>query len=218
MAKRSAIKKAGPRRRRAAAERPASLDDRLLDAIARLLDGGTRFAALPVEQLAREAGIGRATFYLHFRDKTDLVARLMQRLTAEVALSAGDWFRDSGEVDERTMRQALFGIIGTFKRHQAVLAAVADTAPHDPVIAQAHADMMQALCALSRRAVRQVQRSGRGTAVDPAALADLLTHLIELYCARFIADYRTRDIPALVDLFAHVAGRAIFAPPARSAR
>lgn len=187
----------------------------MLITIERLLENGMRFGGLTVEQLCKEAGIGRATFYLHFKDKGELVGCLMQQLTAEVAQSAGDWFRDDGEVDLRTMRQALFGIVGTFKRHQAVLAAVADTAPHDPAIAKAHQKMMDTLCGLSRRAIAQVQRSGQGTVIEPAALADFLTTVIELYCARHVARYDEQTLPGLIDLIVLVAGRAIFrdAPP-----
>ena len=186
------------------------IEDRLLAAIERLLDDGHRFSALTVEQLAREAGIGRATFYLYFKDKGELVHRLMRKLTAEVADSAGAWFSDSGEVDRHSMRLALQGIVGTFKRHQAVLVAVADTARKDPAVADAHSEMMQTLCGLSRKAVAKTRRSGQATAAAGPALADLLTWIIELYCARFITQYDGRRVDALIDLLAHVCERSIF--------
>lgn len=188
----------------------ARIDDRLLAAVERLLADGASFAALTVEQLAREAGIGRATFYLHFKDKGELVQRLMGRLTAEVVANSGGWFREGGEVDRRSMRLALQGIVTTFKRHSAVLAAVADTAPHDAAVAAAHAQMMDELCRLSRKAIAQVRRDGRGTAAATPELADLLTWSIELYCARFIGGYDGKRLDALLDLIVHVCDRAIF--------
>lgn len=186
------------------------VEDRLLAATESLLESGYKFGALTVDQLAREAGIGRATFYLHFRDKGELVRRLMRRLTAEVTESAGGWFRGGGEVDRRSMRFALHGIVGTFKKHQAVLAAVTDMAPFDPAVAEAHAQMMDELCRLSRKAVSQVRRDGRGTPAASPELADLLTWFLELYCARFISGYEGRQVNALIDLFAHICGNAIF--------
>lgn len=195
------------------------VEDRLLAAIETLLENGQKFGALTVEQLAREAGIGRATFYLHFRDKGELVRRLMRRLTAEVTESAGGWFRGGGEVDRRSMHFALHGIVGTFKKHQAVLAAVTDTAPFDAAVAEAHAQMMDELCKLSRKAISQIRRDGRGSAAAGPELADLLTWFLELYCARFISDYQGKQVHALVELFAHICGNAIFAEPAaQSAR
>lgn len=193
-------------------ERPSSsVEDRLLLAIERLLGSGTSFSALSVDQLAREAGIGRATFYLHFKDKGQLVHRLMRKLTAEVVESAGAWFRDGGDVDLQSMQRALHGIVGTFKRHQAVLSAVADTAPSDPTVAAAHTQMMDELCRLSRKAIAQVRRKGQATDAATPELADLLTWSIELYCTRFVSRYEAKRVNALVDLIAHVCGRAIFA-------
>lgn len=80
-------------------------------------------------------------------------------------------------------------------------------------MAKAHAAMMRRLCGLSRKAVLQVQHSGKGTKVDAMSLADTLTWLIGPCCARFIFQIKARDVPDLVDLFAHIAGRAIFAEP-----
>lgn len=189
----------------------STVEDRLLLAIERLLGGGTSFAALTVDQLAREAGIGRATFYLHFKDKGQLVHRLMGKLTAEVVASAGAWFRDGSDVDRHSMQLALRGIVGTFKRHQAVLSAIAATAPSDPAVAAAHQQMMDELCRLSRKAIAQVRRKGQATAAATPELADLLTWSIELYCTRFVSGFDARRMNALVDLVAHVCGRAIFA-------
>lgn len=108
------------------------------------------------------------------------------------------------------MRLALHGIVITFRRHAAVLAAVTDIAAHDPAVAAAHAQMMDELCRLSRKAIAQVKRDGRGTPLSTPELGDLLTWSIELYCARFIAGYDGRKLESLVDLIAHVCGRAIF--------
>lgn len=195
---------------------PSHVEERLLLAIESLLEGGQTFGTLTVEQLAREAGIGRATFYLHFRDKGELVQRLMRKLTSEVTESAGGWFRGGGEVNRQSMHFALHGIVGTFKKHQAVLAAVTDMAPFDPVVAQAHAQMMDELCRHSRKAISQARRNGRATTQAGSELADLLTCFLELYCARFIAQYEGRQLTALIDLFAHICGRAIFADPAEA--
>lgn len=209
-------------RKRPAPERELAsprVEEPLLEAIESLLESGHTFGSLTVAQLAREAGIGRATFYLHYRDKGELVRRLMRKLTAEVIHSAGAWFAPGGTVDRASMQRALQGIVATFKKHQAVLAAANDMAPFDPEVAEAHAQMMDELCRLSRKAVSQVRRTGQASDKATPELADLLTWFLELYCARFIADRNGRQVNALVDLFAHVCGSAIFAahdsPPRR---
>lgn len=189
------------------------VEEQLLEAIESLLASGQTFGSLTVAQLAREAGIGRATFYLHFRDKGELVRRLMRQLTAEVVHSAGAWFTEGGAVDRRSMQAALHGIVATFKKHQAVLAAVSDMAPFDPAVAEAHEQMMDELCALSRKAVARVRKDGRASRMATPELATTLTWFLELYCARFIAGRNARQLHALVDVFAHVCGNAIFTSP-----
>jgi AcrR family transcriptional regulator len=208
----STEKPSRPRRpRTAAAPKRLSVDDRLLAGMERLLEQGQQFGALTVEQLAEEAGIARATFYLHFRDKGELVRRLMQRLTSEVIDSAGTWFRGDREVDRHTMHFALHGIVRTFKKHQAILCAISATADSDPEVAKLHAEMMDELTRMSRRAITRVRRDGRGAPGTPPELADLLTWFIELYCARFLSNYEGRKLDKLIDAFAFICGNAIFA-------
>lgn len=199
-----------PRRGRG---RPAfdDVEDRLLGAVERLLGAGQPFGALSVETLAREAGIARATFYLHFKDKGALVARLLARISDEVVASGGAWFENARGSGPEQVRAAIGGVVRTFKRHQAVLAAVADTAPFDPAVAALHDDMMDRLCRASRRAVAAVRAEGRASAHADAALADMLSWIVELYCTRFVAGCEGRRLDAVADRLAHICASAIFA-------
>ena len=65
------------------------MEERLQLALERLLAGGLTITAMSIEALAREAGIARATFYLHFRDKGELIARLIARVEDEVVGAGG---------------------------------------------------------------------------------------------------------------------------------
>lgn len=183
----------------------------------RLLDAGHPFATLSVETLAREAGIARATFYLHFRDKGALVARLLSRISDEVVSSGGAWFRDASGSGPAQVRQAITGVVHTFKRHQAVLAAVAQMAPFDPEVAALHDDMMRGLCNASRRAIATVRAEGRAAPLADEALADLLSWIVELYCTRFVAGLDDAALEALVERLAHICASAILSPAAQTA-
>ena len=68
-----------------------TIEERLLAAMERMLEQGQRFVSLSVEELAAEAGMSRGTFYSHFRDKNELIARLMSLITDEIVDSAGSW-------------------------------------------------------------------------------------------------------------------------------
>jgi AcrR family transcriptional regulator len=57
--------------------------DRLVDAAFRLFNEHG-YEATTADQIARSAGMSRATFYLHFKSKAELVVDLQHRLRAEV--------------------------------------------------------------------------------------------------------------------------------------
>ena len=202
------------RRLRATKAKPVlSVEERLEQAMESLLAKGQRFAGVTVEQLAKEAGIARATFYLHFADKAELVSSLMEKLTDEVVESAGSWFAaSSGITDPEDLKPALAGIIGTFRKHHAVLEAAAATSSHDETVAALHDQMMTALCEESRKAVHAANPERiSALGVAPDMLADVLTWCIELYCARFIRHYDDQQTDQLITTFAHICHQAIFA-------
>ncbi|MEU6204148.1 helix-turn-helix domain-containing protein, partial [Micromonospora musae] len=57
------------RRRSAAADRRLPVEAQILAATERLLGEGESFTELGVQRIAREAGVARSTFYMHFADK-----------------------------------------------------------------------------------------------------------------------------------------------------
>ena len=195
------------------APRP-TIERRLLVAMESLLEKGNGFGSLTVEQLAAEAGMARATFYLHFRDKGELVLRLMGQLTDEIIGSAGVWFGNAENADRRDIERALRGIVGTFKKHHAIVAAINDTAPYDPAVAQLYRDMMDKLCAASRRAIATVKRQGKAHEQATPDVGTILTWAVDLYCARFIGNHEGADLDRLVKSLAHICASAIFAPEA----
>lgn len=184
----------------------------MLAAMERLVEQGQNFATLTVEQLAREAGIARATFYLHFADKGELVAQLMGRLTQEIVGSAGDWFEAKGQSGPQTVKQALTGIISTFRKHHAILAAVEATKAHDETVARLHGEMMAKLCERSRRAVAAVKQGVPEGDVPWNMLADALTWSVEQYCAQVAGQYDAAQLNALINTFSHICNSAIFSP------
>lgn len=185
-----------------------------------LLARGTPFAAVTVEALVAEAGIARATFYAHFKDKPALVARWLGRISDDVVTSGGEWFEGTGPVSPAQVRVALTGIVEAFQRHQTIFAAVAATAPFDAEVAALHQDMMTRLCEASRRGVQRARDQGAATPLADDAMADLLTWLVELYCSRFVAQMTADARADVVDRLAHVCARAIFAdvPPTGKGR
>lgn len=188
-----------------------TIEERLLAAMERLLEQGHRFAALTVEQLTDEAGIARGTFYLHFRDKGELVARLMSEVTEEIIASTGTWLRDAEDARHPVLHQALAGMVLTFKKHQAILAAVNDTAPYDKTVATLYRTMVDRICAQSRISLDTVRRNGRSRPGATDDVAEVMSWMIVMYCARFIGERNGAELDRLADSLGYISASAAFA-------
>jgi AcrR family transcriptional regulator len=188
-----------------------SIEDRLLAAMERLLEQGQRFGELSVEQLAEAAGIARGTFYLHFRDKGELVARLMSQVTEEIIASTGTWMSDADAADTPELRQALVGMVATFKKHQAILAAVNDTAPHDRNVAALYRAMVDRICAQSRVSLDAIRRKGRARPGATDDVAEVLSWMIVMYCARFVGERNGPDLDRLAETLGTISASTAFA-------
>ena len=187
-----------------------SVEDNLERALARLVDGGASFTQLSVEALAAEAGIARATFYLHFRDKGELVAKLMQRVTEEITAAAR---LDAPETATRDdLRATVAAVVALYRRHYAVMAAIVETAAYDPQVARLFQAMMRTLIEVNRKAL--VRRRAAGLVADdvPALTPDVVTWAFERACHQLIRVRRRAQVEALVEALTHIVWTAIYAP------
>jgi AcrR family transcriptional regulator len=116
-------------RRSAETPRRVAAAARLIEATERLLAAGTPYIGLSVEQLCSEAGVARSTFYVHFRDKGELVTRVAERMLDQLTEAAEAWWvPGTGRADQL---EATRRLVGVYARHRAVLSALAETAAYD---------------------------------------------------------------------------------------
>lgn len=116
-------------RKRAGASRPAA-PARLIEATERLLGSGTPYIELSVEQLCSEAGVARSTFYVHFRDKAELVMRVGERMLEQLTEAADAWWVLGADREE--LHAATRRLVDVYAAHRAVFMALDETAVYDP--------------------------------------------------------------------------------------
>jgi AcrR family transcriptional regulator len=115
-------------------DRRAAVEAQVLAATEKLLVEGVSFTELGVQRIATEAGIARSTFYLYYRDKTELLVRLAGSLKEQLFDLGEDW-RPTGPGGGPDELAALFErMIGYYRDHGAVLAAISETAAYDTVV------------------------------------------------------------------------------------
>jgi TetR/AcrR family transcriptional regulator, ethionamide resistance regulator len=192
----------------ARAERP-KIEDQLLRAMEQLLAEGESFSTVSIERLTGAAGLARATFYLHFRDKAELVTRLMGRVREEIVASAGLWFEHAELARREDMRRALRGILGVYQKHHVIIDAVVETARTDAGVAKLWQETLDALCAESREAFRHLHQAGRAHPAATPLLADVLTWSVN-YCAmQYGPKLRGAQVEKLTDTLTHMCWNAI---------
>ena len=140
-------------RRRSRTERPAaSAPTRLIEATERLLAAGTPYIELSVEQLCSEAGVARSTFYVHFRDKGELVMRVAERMLAQLSEAAEAWWAPRSDREE--LLAATRRLVDVYATHRAVMVALSETAVYDPELRAVQEAMVDRQARAARRADR----------------------------------------------------------------
>ena len=103
----------------------------LLRATEQLLDSGLSFTELSVEQLSRQAGIARSTFYIYFADKGALVQRLAARVTEELMAACNGWWRIADTARPEDLADAMLDVLDVYDRHRSVMRALVETSSYD---------------------------------------------------------------------------------------
>ncbi|BBZ13175.1 TetR/AcrR family transcriptional regulator [Mycobacterium branderi] len=164
-------------------ERREQIERRLLEATERLMRDGASFTELSVDRLATEAGMSRASFYVYFEDKGDLVRRLAGQVFGDLADAAERWWSVASRRDPDDVRAAITGIIATYRRHQPLLVALNEMAGYDPLVGAAYRDQLDRISGRVTRVIEDGQADGSIRHTLPAATtAKGLTWMVERTC------------------------------------
>jgi AcrR family transcriptional regulator len=198
------------RRNRAKNTRKPLIEERLLDAMEKMLEEGNSLGQITIDDLASRADIARSTFYTHFKDKGELVARLMGVVTKDIIDGAGLWFKNSEKANPEDLHEGIKGIVYAFKKHQAIVAAIQDLAPHDDNVRRLYEEMMTTLCHKSELAVHAVHQQGKAKKQATAEVAKILTWINALYLTNFVSKCESKDLDSLAEALGHITVSAIF--------
>jgi AcrR family transcriptional regulator len=150
------------RRHSTGIDRRAAVEAKILDATQRLLRDGESFTELGVQRLASEAGIARSTFYLHFRDKTELLLRLITPLVDPVF----DLIAETDPADGlEGLVKSMIADIRYYRERRHLLAAVVEVSAYDPVVREQWDAQLQRFIDRAEGWLRAAQEAGK-TAPD----------------------------------------------------
>src|SRR4051794_11706755 len=128
----------------------------------------------------RRTGLSRPSFYVYFKDRHELVLRLVQHLAAEMQEVANRWY-EAAEPSPQRLREALEGSIAVYGEHSPVLRALADAAVDDRDVEEAYGQLVQRFVELTAAHITTEIDAGRMLQVHPQETAKALVWMIERY-------------------------------------
>jgi AcrR family transcriptional regulator len=129
---------------------------------------------LGVQRIVAEAKTARSTFYMHFRDKTELLLRLATVLREQSYALISEW-QARGETNSEDLARLYEKVIALYREHGAVLAAVTEVAAYDPAVRAFWAAQLDRFFAATEKRLRRDQESGRlDPRLDPVAAAKVI--------------------------------------------
>ena len=141
----------------------------------------TSYAELSVDEVMREAGIGRTIFYRHFDDLADLLMRAgreaidelfeAQRALAEARLGDGP----------EVVRQTIESAVAVYERHGPLLRAIAEAAADDEQVAAGQEAMRERFDELLADALGEMPHIAAHPPADIAETARALNLLNTSY-------------------------------------
>ena len=167
------------------------------------------FRELSVNAIMANTGLARPSFYVHFRDRHDIVLRIVARIGAELFEMSEQWFDDEDAPIE-SMDRALQGVAEVYLRHGPVLKAVADAATDDEEVERAYQGLVERFIEAATEHIRKEQRAGRALGVDPARTARALVWLNERYLSEMLGRRPQADPAEVVETLQLIWARTIY--------
>ncbi len=170
-------------------DRRADIAKRIVVATEELLAEGAPYAGLTIERIAERAGISRTAFYLHFRDKRELLMRLADEIFELLHLEAEAWWQaDSGDVSAaEQLERSLTSVVAIYRDHSATMRAAVEAASYDAVIGEFWTSMLRRFLEPTREYIAAEQVAGRVPAELPTAgTAFALVWMVERSCYEWL--------------------------------
>lgn len=141
------------------------------------------FRELSVEEVMSRTSLSRSSFYVYFRDRHDLLLRVVEHIGDELYAMAERWLAGSGDPREDT-RAALEGVVEVYSRHGSVMRAISDAASVDPAVEKVYQGLIGRFTRACAEHISQDVQARRTPALDPHDTAFALVWMVERYLSQ----------------------------------
>ncbi|HET9012729.1 MAG TPA: hypothetical protein VFN38_12980, partial [Gemmatimonadaceae bacterium] len=157
--------------------------------------------------------LSRNAFYAYFRDRHDLVARLVERLRGEADATMADYAGAPTPPPGEAGRAALAAAARLYARHGELLRALHDAAARDASAARAWAEFAERSERALTERVREEMRAGTVAGIDPEPTVRALVAMNRTCFFEQIVGKPDADVDALVDVLHTIWTRALYGAP-----
>jgi AcrR family transcriptional regulator len=161
----------GTRRRRRS---PAEAEREILES-AELFLRERPLRELTIDEVMAGTGLSRPAFYVYFRDRHDLVLRLIAEIGSELFEMADKWLKGGD------LRAGVEGVVAVYATHGPVLRAISDAAVDDPDVEHAYHGLVQRFIDATADHIRLEQKGGRAEGMTARRTAAALVWMNERY-------------------------------------
>ena len=194
-----------PRRRR---RTPEAAQREIIDAAESLLRERP-FRELTVDEVMRRTELSRPSFYVYFRDRHELVLRVVQHLFQNFMGPSGAWLTDE-EGGENELREALIGVVQVYAERGHVLRALADAAADDPDVESAYLGLVNSFRDLIAKKIEGEIAAERIPEMNAIEVATALVWAAERYLYLSLAPGYTAECATVAETLTVVFSRTVY--------
>ena len=184
----------------------------MMRAIAELSAKGHSFTEVSVEQLARQAGISRATFYLHYRDKGALVEKLALCLSDQILSVTDHWVRYSGLANWADTHNAMRLVVETWEENATIFGLLIETSIYDERVRTLYLSLKAEIAKNSARVIAGARATGVLHPDCSDEFATILVETVERSCYAFSSAPGRKRAPWLIGTLTHLCWSSIYHP------
>ena len=169
------------------------------------------FRDMTVDEVMQRTELSRPSFYVYFRDRHQLVLRVVDRIREEMMAIADTWFR-GGRDGPSEILAAMDGVVIAFREHGPVLRALSDAAADDARVESVYAALVDAFVVAIAEHVERELAAGNSLPLEPRETAKALTWMAERYLVQELGS-GTADVAkeaAIRDTLVTVFSRTIY--------
>jgi AcrR family transcriptional regulator len=198
---------AGSRRRR----RTPEVAEAEIVAAAEALLRERPFRELTVDEVMRRTDLSRPSFYVYFRDRNDLMLKVVEHIGAELRTMSQRWYTGSGDGPAQA-REAMEGFVEVYAQHGPVLRALADAATDDPEVERVYGGLVQRFVDVTTRHIEAEMEAGRVLPLNAGETARALVWMMERYLNRSMGRGRGEKRETIVETLTTIWTRVLYGP------